>query len=95
MQLSTISVNNFRGDLTDAPAETNALLQTPILVSLVNRDSGMLDAFGKGASEDIVGADPTSGAAGSPSLHDQAPPFRRRNRVGGFAKLSRTKQLSG
>ena len=29
-------------------------MQTPILVSLVNRDAGMLDAFGKGASEDII-----------------------------------------
>lgn len=28
-------------------------LQTPILVSLVKKDAAMLDAFGKGASEDI------------------------------------------
>ena len=26
---------------------------TPILVSLVKKDAGLLDAFGKGASEDI------------------------------------------
>lgn len=28
-------------------------VQTPILVSLVKKDAAMLDAFGKGASEDI------------------------------------------
>jgi hypothetical protein len=28
-------------------------LQTPILVSLVKKDAAMLDAFGKGASDDI------------------------------------------
>lgn len=28
-------------------------MQTPVLVSLVKKDAAMLDAFGKGASEDI------------------------------------------
>ncbi|KAK9823756.1 hypothetical protein WJX72_005206 [[Myrmecia] bisecta] len=44
---------------TSAAAFTQGLLDlegtslTPILVSLVKKDAGMLDAFGKGASEDI------------------------------------------
>jgi hypothetical protein len=44
---------------TSAAAFTKGLLDlegtslTPILVSLVNKDASMLDAFGKGASEDI------------------------------------------
>ncbi|GAB4823839.1 hypothetical protein N2152v2_010885 [Parachlorella kessleri] len=44
---------------TSAAAFTKGLLDlegnalTPILVSLVKKDAGMLDAFGKGASEDI------------------------------------------
>jgi inositol-hexakisphosphate/diphosphoinositol-pentakisphosphate 1-kinase len=29
-------------------------MQTPILASLVKKDAAMLDAFGKGASEDIA-----------------------------------------
>ena len=36
---------------SDRPARR---LQTPILVSLVKKDAAMLDAFGKGASEDIA-----------------------------------------
>ncbi len=44
---------------TSAAAFTKGLLDlegtslTPILVSLVQKDASMLDAFGKGASEDI------------------------------------------
>lgn len=47
---------------TSAAAFTKGLLDlegsslTPILVSLVNKDAGMLDAFGKGASVDINAA---------------------------------------
>ncbi|KAK9917336.1 hypothetical protein WJX75_003277 [Coccomyxa subellipsoidea] len=47
---------------TSAAAFTQGLLDlegdslTPILVSLVKKDAGMLDAFGKGASEDIRAA---------------------------------------
>ncbi|KAK9799737.1 hypothetical protein WJX73_006464 [Symbiochloris irregularis] len=47
---------------TSAAAFTQGLLDlegtslTPILVSLVKKDAGMLDAFGKGASEDIQAA---------------------------------------
>lgn len=36
-----------------ATDESMCLLQTPVLVSLVKKDAAMLDAFGKGASEDI------------------------------------------
>ena len=47
---------------TSAAAFTQGLLDlegaslTPILVSLVKKDASMLDAFGKGASEDIRAA---------------------------------------
>lgn len=47
---------------TSAAAFTKAMLDlegsslTPILVSLVNKDASMLEAFGKGASDDIAEA---------------------------------------
>ncbi len=47
---------------TSAAAFTKAMLDlegnslTPILVSLVNKDASMLEAFGKGASDDIADA---------------------------------------
>lgn len=47
---------------TSAAAFTKGLLDlegnslTPILVSLVNKDASMLEAFGKGASDDISAA---------------------------------------
>lgn len=56
------SIRQLFARQTSAAAFTKAMLDlegaslTPILVSLVNKDASMLEAFGKGASDDIAEA---------------------------------------
>jgi inositol hexakisphosphate/diphosphoinositol-pentakisphosphate kinase len=78
---------------------------TPILVSLVKKDAGMLDAFGKGASADILAAKAevyaamTRGGAEAaappaPSPPSSPPPAGRGGGVGGGGAAAAAVQLA-